>query len=278
MHRDRPSTLITKVPFEYINDAIIVSLKINEYDKTLRFLFDTGADGMAITKQLADEIGLTTDRQNEASIVGTSRNISISSNNTVHLDTLSITRQNIAIFEDMGDKDGIIGLNLAKEYIVKVDFTKSQLLLYSMGDYTPSHEEIVVPITVPEGIVQIPSQLDLTGKKTIDANFVLDTGAGFHVVAFSPFVRKNRLLLSGFKYDSQSSMISLGHSTQVYHGKASHFTFGGINIANMPITLQASSGNDNWEPGASGSIGIKLLKDYNFTINLVEKEIYMEKH
>lgn len=277
VHRDKPSVLVAQIPFVFVNDAIIITLKINEYDKPLKFLFDTGADGLAISKEKATAIGLQIDKQNKASVVGATRNINISSNNVIHIDTLSLSQQKIAVFEDLGEYDGILGLTLAYDFIVEVDFDASVLFLYSLGDYNPRSNSSTIPISVPSGIIHIPSKLNLLGKKEIDANFVLDTGAGYHLVAFNPFVRKNRLLLSGFKYDSQSSMVSMGHSTQVYHGKASNFSFANIDISDMPITLQASSGNDNWEPGAAGSIGIKLLKDYNFTINLVEKEIYLEK-
>lgn len=273
----RPSVPKAVVPFEMENDAIIVTLKLNDSDRPLRFLFDTGADGMAITQALADSLELTISHQQNASIVGTSRNISISGGNTVHLDTLSLPGQNMAIFEDMGLQDGIIGLNLAKAFIVKVDFLQSRILLYDRGTYTPEEEEEVVPILYTGGIIKIPCELDLLGKGAITGDFVFDTGAGFHVVVFSPFVRKNRLLLSGFKYESQTSLSSLGHVTAVYHGKAVDFSFGGIHFSDKPIALQASSGNDNWDAGAAGSIGIQLIKNYNFTIDIWNEKLYLKE-
>lgn len=277
LFRERPSKLQAIIPFEFENNAIMINLKINDSGRLLRFLFDTGADGMAISKQLADSVGLTISREQNTSVVGTNRNVSISSGNVIHLDTLSIGNQNIAIFEDMGNHDGIIGLNLAKAFIVKVDFKESKLYLFSMGDYTPSEDEISIPITVPDGIIRIPSTLDLSGKGSVSGNFVFDTGAGFHVVAFSPFVRRHRLLLGGFKYESQSSMMSLGHVTQIYHGKTSRFSFGGLQFEDLPIALQASSGGNDWDPGAAGSIGIHLIKKYNFTIDLVKKQLYLDR-
>lgn len=278
MFRDKPSQLRAVVPFEYEDNAIILRLKLNDSTRPLRFLFDTGADGMAISRHLADSLELVVSREQSTSIVGINRNVSISSGNTVRFDSLSLPQQNIAIFEDMGRADGIIGLNLAKAFIVKVDFEKSQLFLYDLGDYVPAPEETTVRITVPDGLIRIPGELDLLGKGAITSNFIFDTGAGFHVVAFSPFVRKNRLLLGGFKYESQNSMVSLGHATQVYHGKASRFSFGGLYFDNLPIALQASSGDGSWDPGAAGSIGIQLIKNYNFTINLVKKEVYLEEY
>lgn len=277
MFRDKPAKLRAVVPFEMDNGSIIVQLKLNDSARPLRFLFDTGADGMAIAKHLADSVGLVVSHEQNTSVVGTNRNITVSSGNTVHLDTLSIPGQNIALFEDMDAYEGIIGLNLAKAFITKVDFQQKKIFLYDMGDYTHAGDETVLPVTVPDGVIHIPAQLDLLGKGAVPGNFIFDTGAKFHVVAFSPFVRKNRLLLGGFKYESQNSMLSLGHATQVYNGKATRFSFGGLHFDNLPISLQASSGDANWDLGAAGSIGIQLIKGYNFTIDLVKKALYLKK-
>ncbi len=273
MNRDEPAKLKATIPFSFENNAIIIKLSINDSNRALRFLFDTGADGMAITREIADEIGLTTNRSHNASVVGANQKISISANNTIHIDSLTIPQQNIAIFDEIGSHDGIIGLNLAQMYIVRVDFDNQNILLYSLGKMEAEHAEVQIPIEVPYGVIQIASKLNLVGKEEIAGDFILDTGAGFHVVAFSPFVRKNRLLLSGFKYESTNSMLSMGHTTTVYHGKAELFSFGGLEFLDFPISLQASAGNDDWNPGVAGSIGIELLKRYNFTINLVDKKL-----
>lgn len=273
MNRDEPAKLKATIPFSFENNAIIIKLSINDSNRALRFLFDTGADGMAITREIADEIGLTTNRSHNASVVGANQKISISANNTIHIDSLTIPQQNIAIFDEIGSHDGIIGLNLAQMYIVRVDFDNQNILLYSLGKMEAEHAEVQIPIEVPYGVIQIASKLNLVGKEEIAGDFILDTGAGFHVVAFSPFVRKNRLLLSGFKYESTNSMLSMGHTTMVYHGKAELFSFGGLEFLDFPISLQASAGNDDWNPGVAGSIGIELLKRYNFTINLVDKKL-----
>lgn len=56
------------------------------------------------------------------------------------------------------------------------------------------------------------------------------------------------------------------------------FSFGGLHFEKMSISLQASSWNSNWDPSAAGSIGIQLIQEFNFTINLVEKEIYLVRN
>jgi predicted aspartyl protease len=282
LFRNRPSLLMGVLPFEQEKDlgkdAIIVTLKINNYDKPLRFLFDTGADGMAISQEMAEKVGAKISHQQSTSVVGGNRQIVVSGGNTVHLtDTLRIPNQNMAIFETISTGlDGILGLNLARNWIVKVNFDEKNIYLYSFGDYEYEAEGEIEHITTPRGIIHIPGFLNLTGDKIVDGNFVFDTGAEYYLMAFSPWVRRNRLLLSGFKPENQASTTSMGITTPTYEGKAHEFAFGEtIRQTNMPVSLQASSpASSNWNPGVDGSVGIKLLSQYNFTINLVEKEVH----
>ncbi|MDR3297399.1 MAG: aspartyl protease family protein, partial [Prevotellaceae bacterium] len=55
------------IPFERDSSSIVVHLQLNNSQRSLRFLFDTGADGMALRKSLADSLGIEPTRQNDVS-------------------------------------------------------------------------------------------------------------------------------------------------------------------------------------------------------------------
>lgn len=276
--RYKPSVLKAVVPFEYSEKTIVLTIRLNDNDRPLRFLFDSGADGMAIRRNLVDSLGLVISRQQSTSVVGGDMQISISSGNTVHIDTLSFSHQSIAIFDEIHQGiDGIIGLNFAKAFILSFDFDRLLLSVYSMGSHSYEKGGEVIPLATSFGIAHIPASINLIGKGYTDGEFVIDTGAAYYLIAFSPYVRKNRMLLSGFKAEEQSTTVSLGKVTPVFSGKTQDFRIGeNIHLKNMPITLQASSGDGaSWDPKVDGSIGIALLSRYNFTINLLAKELYL---
>ncbi len=276
--RNKSAQLKAVIPIEQAagDNSIIVALKLNNYEKTLRFLFDTGADGIAISSELAEKAGIKARFSQNASAVGGNAQVNISQGNTVRLDSVQLRNQNIAIFEKVRDNiDGIIGLNIAKSYIVRVDFDEKKMYLYDFGAYTYPAEGETETITVPKGLIIIPGTLNLTGEKAVDGRFVFDTGADYYFMGYAPFVRSNRLLLGGFKPEGQSATVSMGISTPVFEGKAASFGFGAIQQTDMPVSLQGSSpGNSDWKPQADASIGIQLISRYNFTINLLEKEIH----
>ncbi|MCD8186895.1 MAG: aspartyl protease family protein [Rikenellaceae bacterium] len=121
----------------------------------------------------------------------------------------------------------------------------------------------------------MPCAVNLTGDKEISGQVIMDTGANYYLILFSSFVRKNRLLLSGFQPESQSATVSLGVTTPVYNGRAAELRLGPeLYYRDVPITLQASSsGESNRENLPDGSLGVGFFSRYNFTINLLQQRI-----
>lgn len=272
-----PSKLLVKVPFETEHGSIILKVRINNSPKVLRLLFDTGADGMAISQSLADSIDLKITRKQNASVVGGHMEIQVSDGNTVHLDDFEVKNQGIAVFKEMHkDLDGIIGNTIARRYITKVDYDKKELSLYNFGDYQYEKEGASIPFTMPSGLFIIPGSLSITTEPVHTGDFVFDTGASYSLICFRPFVKKNKLLVSGFKAEYNGSTTSMGMTTPTFGGRAATFSFSNMPvIKNMPVTLMAGGGqSESWNPGFDGSIGVRLISRYNFTINMQKKEIH----
>ncbi|MNJ91540.1 hypothetical protein D3C87_91920 [compost metagenome] len=269
---------VARIPFESKNGTIILIVKLNDFPRPLKLLFDTGADGMAVGAGLADSIGLKVTRTQKASVVGGSMDISISSGNTVHMGSFDFKNQSIAIFKEMHKEgtDGIIGNTLARHYIVKVDYDRKELLLYNFGDFEEKGGT-AIPFTIPAGLFIIPGTLSITADQPHTGNFVFDTGAAYNLICFRPFVKQHKLLVSGFKSESHGSTVSMGMTTPTFAGKAAAFSFSNVPpLKNMSVTLMAGGGqSESWNPGFDGSIGVGLISRYNFSINMQKKEIYI---
>lgn len=269
----------TTIPFENQNGSIILTVKINDFAKPLRLLFDTGADGMALSQSLADEIGLKITRENNASVVGGNTKIKISDGNKVQLGNLKLDNMGIAIFPSMGRAhcDGIIGNTLLRRYLTHIDYDNSQIVLSKFEEFQPPVQTTAIPIDLSSGVLLLPGQLEIVKGKSYAGHFVFDTGASYDLLCFRPFVRQNRLLVSGFKPEFQAATVSMGTTSPTFYGKSYQFTISSLQaVEKLPVTLMGGSGdNENWNPGADGSIGIRLLSRYNITINATTNQIYL---
>lgn len=275
LNRYGDAKLVASIPFEVHNGSIIITARINDFERPLKLLFDTGADGMAMSKVLADSVGLIESRSNEASVVGGTQKIIVSEGNTVKFTDFEYKNQSIAIFEKMSDRfDGIIGNIIARDYIVKVDYDKAVIELFNFGNYEYEKEGSSTAINFPSGLPVVPLTMQV-GKKIVDGKFIFDTGAGYYLIAFGPFVKKNLLLTNGFVPWFNSSTVSMGHASPTFTGNFSDVTIGDIKFTDFPGTLKAHmAGDENWNPSGDGSLGIKIISRFNFTINLADKIIH----
>jgi hypothetical protein len=278
MNRSEVSKHLITVPFEQSNGSIILHVKLNNFPRPLRLLFDTGADGMAVSQTLADSIGLKVSRTQQTKVVGGDMAIQVSTGNTIYLDTLAVKNQGIAIFKEMhSGLDGIIGNTLAKKFIVKVDYDLQQFSLYTFGPHSYETEGITIPVSIPKRNIELSAQLQLTEKaEAVGGNFFFDTGADYHMIGFPPFVSTVRKASIGFKPDFVGTTNSMGMVTPTFNGNAYLFALSKeIELHEMPIALMAQTEeNKKWKPGVAGSIGIKWIRRFNFTINLADREIH----
>lgn len=276
--REAKAELIKAIPFEEKNGSIILRCRINDSPRELRLLFDTGADGMAVSTALGEELGLKITRNNSASIVGGNVQIQVSDGNTVHIRDFVFPNQGIALFDNYGkDTDGIIGNTLLKRYIVRVDYDQKQMYLYTMGQYDFGAKGTTLPLELGSNL-HLPVALTMNGGKKYEGQLYFDTGASYNLILFRPFVLKNRLLVDGFKSLGSASSVSMGMSTPTFVGLGESMRIGEqLHTDNFLLSLMGGSAqNQNWNPDADGSLGVGIIGRYNFTVDLLSKRIHFE--
>lgn len=283
MDRNAHSALVAEVPFETDDHgSVILEVKLNNSDRVLRLLFDTGADGMALSESLADSLGIKADVTQSTSVVGGHMDIGISRNNTVHLGKLVLPHQSIALFKEVDKYDGILGNTIVRSFITEVNYDKQTVSFYNFGDFDlkayGGKQGHVVDVTLPSGVIIIPGKLSVTKGKQYKGDFVFDLGAAYGLICFRPFVKHNRLLVDGFKPAYSGSTTSLGMTTPTFTGPANAFRFGDLPaIEGLCVTLMSGGGqSESWNPGFDGSIGTRLISKYNFIINMQDKKILLQ--
>ncbi|MGB1216465.1 MAG: retropepsin-like aspartic protease [Saprospiraceae bacterium] len=146
---------VAVLPFELYNDFIVVSL-VYENRLPLRFILDTGATHtLLIHKEYADITGTKFERR--IFIRGADRKQLIPAlvTESVELDISKIVAKNqhILVLEEnliALDKyaglpiDGILGLDIFKKFIVKIDYITEKLIFYKPDHFKPQLDKYEV--------------------------------------------------------------------------------------------------------------------------------------
>ncbi|WP_083847517.1 aspartyl protease family protein [Flavobacterium sp. F52] len=266
---------VASIPFEIIENGIAIKIKLNKADREFLMLFDTGADGMALNPDSAYKAGVVVTKSKSASVVGGSQQVQYSADNTIYIGDQVLKNQGLVIFPKHGIYDGLFGANLLRNFITSVNFDTMTIDLYNFGNFKYWGKAKPLVFNYKSGLPVVKMNLTFEDKKTVEGGFTFDTGAGYDLIAYGPFNHKNNLEAS-LKTEYKSVNFSLGKQTGIVGGTIPNVGLNGNNFPNVTIALQEyDEANKNWA-FADGSLGIDLIKRFNFTINLLDKTVYLE--
>jgi len=266
---------LASIPFQIIENGIAIKIKLNKADREFLMLFDTGADGMALNPDSAYKAGVVVTKSKSASVVGGSQQVQYSEDNTIYLGGQILKNQGLVIFPKHGVYDGLFGANLLRNYITSVNFDTMTIDLYNFGNFNYWGKAKPLVFDYKSGLPVVKMNLTFEDKKTVEGSFTFDTGAGYDLIAYGPFNHKNNLEAS-LKTEYTSVNYSLGKQTKIVGGAIPNISINGNNFPNIPVALQEyDEANKKWA-SADGSLGIDLIKRFNFTIDLLHKTVYLE--
>jgi hypothetical protein len=274
---DRNATVkeVASIPFQIIENGIAIKIKLNKADREFLMLFDTGADGMALNPDSAYKAGVVVTKTKSASVVGGSQEVKYSADNTIYIGDQVLKNQGLVIFPKHGVYDGLFGANLLRNYITSVNFDTMTIDLYNFGNFSYWGKAKPLVFDYKSGLPVVKMNLTFEDKKTVEGSFTFDTGAGYDLIAYGPFNHKNNLEAS-LKTEYTSVNYSLGKQTKIVGGAIPNVSINGNNFPNVTVALQEyDEANRNWA-FADGSLGIDLIKRFNFTIDLLHKTVYLE--
>lgn len=274
---------VTRLPFILNNDHIIIQLSIND-SPSMYFMFDSGAGGILINKDIADSIGLesATERINTGA-VGT-HSVSILKGNTIKLGETQINNINMMRDEnefeqlDSGEEiAGIIGFHILSRFVVKIDYDSYELILYNRSNYAYDGDGIVMPIVLTYNLPLTISSIKVNNDTEFEGFFLVDTGARADLIISSPTVNKyNMIDAVGDHYVLKTEVGSSGKKAKIMYGRVNSLDFAENVFSNIPVVLsQAESGVLSFE-GIDGIIGNRVLKRFNIIFDYPRSLIYLE--
>lgn len=270
------------VPFELHNNHIYLKTAINNKG-TYYFLFDSGAgaSGSVIDKSVAETLKLPVKGNVNAGLIGGNRGLAFTEDVKFSIGDLIFDEKKAAFIplkeqerEEGHQIDGLFGYSLIKNYVIEVDYQKRILTFYPPAEYKkPKRSKVIKLLNIDENKVPVVQGKILTAKKkTLDIEFIIDTGYDENLLFGRKFVEENNL-----QADVISARISggsgLGGETSLMKGKIKNLLLENIKSKN-PETIFAFDKEGNFS-GKNGFIGGKFLKKYKLVLNYKENYILL---
>ena len=272
---------VASTSFEQYGDHIIIQLSVDDSDP-LDFIFDTGAGLTVLDMDVAKDLGLIFDHNEQAKAAqGEIKSLAIKHNKIelnkyvleadIKLNAASLKHLEISIGRDI---DGIIGYDLAHHHIVRLDYDNMMLEIYE-GDFPKNGN--VIKFKSHMGIPTIKGSIRLNNNEVVKGTFFVNTGAGTTLDFNTPFANKNDIIhKTGEHYSYLVKDIS-NNETLHYEGRVKTLSFDGFEFSELPIGISQVSQGIQSNGHVSGIIGNKLLKKFNILFDYPGGKLYFEK-
>ena len=270
------AVLTSTLPIEIFSNMIFINLKVEGYEKPLRFLFDSGAGVTAIDSTSAHKVGIKINDSKTMvqSATGQFGNYYTVSNPSFLLDKTKF-ETSYAIITDLSmfakiygvDFDGIIGYDILRDHLIEVDLSQKKLNIYDGAQLTWANGKATrLPITITNNTpkVNIGVKLDQT---YVNGKFMFDTGASSSIIFNSYFdMRYNanaqlKKPLSSVSYDVS------GASNKNVIGLIQALNIGDYTLNNVAATVNIQAPGSQITTSDEGLLGMGIIKKFNILFN-----------
>jgi hypothetical protein len=279
---------ITRIPFEFQANLVIVPVKVNNSD-TLRFILDTGVSSILLTDpQIAKQQFMKFARSVKISGAGEGTDIEagIVLDNTITMGDMIGYRQNLVVLKEdvlklsefVGSPvHGIIGYEIFNRFAVTIDFGTNEIILENPEHYKykPNKGERF-PISIEENKPYLSTIELINDKQNLPLKVVLDTGAG-HAISLDA----NRS--NGIPMPEKLVKAQLGRGLSGIIngslGRISKLRLGKFEMNNLVASFPDSSsyrirGLELTE--RQGNIGCEFLRRFKVTFNYRDQYIVLK--
>ena len=276
---------VQKVSFELINNLITLPIKIN--DVQFRFILDSGVSTTLMFKnQNVDPFFF--DQGQSFSLSGLGRdafvNASLSKGNTIQMEGLSATNQDILIIDEtnfelsqrMGTQiDGIIGYSLFKNFVVRINYSNQRLVFYQAGELPKRFlkKSKSLPLEFHRNKPFVKLEFSPEKGNNQKGYFLIDSGSSDALWLFKS--EKIKVAPPVF-YDFIGRGINgsiFGHRGKIHQLEFGPFSMKAVKVAYPEI---ASFTKLSFMKDRVGSIGGELLKRFTVIFDYKNKQLLLK--
>ncbi len=277
------------IPFEYKNNLMVVNLVFNGVFP-LEFIFDTGAEHTIFSKKkITDLLGIKYHRK--FTIYGSDMNVKLIAYlvRGIQLKIADLTLSNHSMlvlekdyfhFEEIAGMTihGILGSDVFRSFIVKIDFKKNQISLFkpkSFKENLKKYEKI--PIEIFKHKPYITATTRFPNDSTLQLKLLLDTGASIPLLLHTNTDR--RMVLPDNLIRGNIGM-GLGGFLEGAVGRINELKIGSFNLKNVITNFRdlPEDADTTLLFNRNGILGNQILSRFSIIIDYQKQMLYLKPY
>ncbi|MBV9271565.1 MAG: aspartyl protease family protein [Candidatus Eremiobacteraeota bacterium] len=261
------------VPIEERNGHLFTQVSV--HGKSLRFLIDTGAQGVVLDGKVALQLGLMPEGRLQVTGAQRTGGLGMAPLDAVQIGGATLPTGIVSVLDlseqntGLENVDGILGFPFFASADVKIDPNRLTMTIAKPGglvkDGTP------IPVDIDRELVEIEGKIN-----GIEGRFVIDTGNSIELLVFRPFLDRHNGLVpmnnAGF-----APNYGVGGSARAMTSIVDELDFGSYRLYNRYANVMLATSGAFADRFDAGNIGYATLRNFVITYDIANGTIYAQR-
>jgi hypothetical protein len=263
---DTQFSYAAQIPASYVHNLIFLPVQING-GRASFFELDSTAAQTSIEPARAQELGLTITNGVVQSVAMSMPGVRFG------LNVLPVVaRKNFA--ETTGQPaHGVLGRDFFDHTVVVVDYLRQTVQIFDPATYKYEGQGKPFPITGTPPSALIRAKGNISGRKSFDADFEINTALDSAILFYSSFTDSKQISAAHFKAIS-ASYPELDEGSKILVGRLKEFQIGPYSVLE-PVAL-FSQANSASGAKVAGQIGGDFLRRFSVVFDFSHQRVFLD--
>lgn len=261
------------VPLEERNGHLFTRVSI--HGKQLRFLVDTGAQGVVLDGNVALQLGLVPEGRLQVTGAQRTGGLGMARLDGVQVGAATLPTGIVSVLDlseqatGLQNVDGILGFPFFASAAVRIDPVRLTMTIAKPGGLGKNGS--AVPVDIDRELIEIDGRVN-----GVDGRFVVDTGNSVELLMFRPFLdRHNGLVQYGNGHFA--SNYGVGGSARAMSGIVDELDFGTYRMFNRYANIMLATSGAFADRFDAGNIGYGTLRNFVVTYDVANGMLYVDR-
>ena len=267
-----PTDGAIRIPVEVVNHRVHLPVSVNGGPPGT-FILDTGAGTSPLDQDYAKGLGIEGRPGGRAMGAAGSVELLLATGVTYRFNGIEIAPERVALLPlapvslRIGRPVvGVLGRDVFRRFVTEFDYGNSQVTLHPPDAYQPPAGAVAIPFEAAHGgLPRIDAKITLEDGRTIDARFLVDSGAGAAVVLKRHFVNTHGIDTS--KAMESPGGLGVGGAARARVGRIRSLDVGGFTIERPVTMFSLATAGALASEESDGLIGGEILRRFTMTVD-----------
>lgn len=266
-----------QIPADFVRNLIFLPVRVNG-SRTFLFALDSSAATSSIDPERAARLDV------KLQATGTGADSSPASARDVLLELPGLqipmtslpelSRQKFS--EQTGQPSlGVLGKDFFDRVVIEVDYARQTVQLYDPSVFTYSGTGKSFPLSFAGDVPLLRAKAEISGHKTVDADFVLDTGLDSAIVFYRAFTDSERISAAHFK-TVPACYPEIDDGAKVLLGRLKGFQIGQYAVETPVALFSQSESGVTADKKIAGAIGANFLRRFTVIFDFPHQRVILE--